>query len=524
MNTLELKARFFCENDELRRRLSKTACLDGISCVFISKTQTNAPVKDNWSSIVFSDDFKRLAEYRKSGCDESWLVYTGSDDGLSGFDIGVLGERADIWCDIESDERLFFRFRLLLARIREWYDARWYKNLLTTTIDSIPDLVWYKDAKGAHELVNDAFCQTVHKSKEQVAGRGHYYIWDITPEEYQSGEFVCMESEDIVMEAGKTCMFEEPVKTSAGMKHFNTYKTPVYDLDGRIWGTVGVAHDATSLSNMGLELSMLVENIPFPMVVCSEDWRAVRINSYFRELFGISEEEISGFNYQRFKEERCVSRGRVKINDYNHAVTQEYYVEQNGERKIYSIVEQELLDFFGQVTGHFCLLRDVTAKRYYEKQIFDMAHTDPLTGLNNRRAFYEYVKEKSGEKLHLLYMDLDRFKQVNDRFGHDRGDEVLCKTAKRITEIFPNGTAARLGGDEFALLLTGEVDKAKLEADIEKLEKAVRGLFREDGFYITISVGVVSCDSGTDIDAVIKAADEKMYAAKKKHHIEFGEE
>ncbi len=518
MNTLDLKAYFLCENDELRRRLSKSVCLEGINCVFIAEPQNADSIEDRWSNIVFCDSADKLERYRLSDSKELWTVLVGGFDRVNP---ERLGSRADLWIDAASDEMLAFRFKQLLSRIKEWYNARWYKNLLTTTIDSIPDLVWYKDAKGSHELVNDAFCQTVHKSKEQVAGRGHYYIWDITPEEYSSGEFVCMESEDIVMNAGKTCMFEEPVKTSAGMKHFNTYKTPVYDLDGRIWGTVGVAHDATSLNNMGLELSVLVENIPFPMVVCSDDWSVVRINSYFRELFGIGEKDISEFNYQQFKQEKCVSRGNVKINDYNHAVTQEYFIELKGEKKIFSIVEQEILDFFGQVTGHFCLLRDVTAKRYYEKQIFDMAHTDPLTGLSNRRAFYEYVKKQSGEKLHLLYMDLDRFKQVNDRFGHDRGDEVLCKTAAQITEIFPEGVAARLGGDEFALLLTGDVDENLLNEKIEKLEKAVRAMVREDGFYITISIGVVKCDSSVNIDSVIKMADEKMYSIKKRHHREF---
>lgn len=518
MNTLELNLFFLCENDGLRRCLSKSLCLPEINCVFMAEPQDK--IADRWNNIVFSDSVDKLSIYLGGEYDKLWVIYIGEPAKLNGFDIDRFGIRFDVWPVYESDDMLRFRFRGLLGRVKKWYEARWYKNLLTTTIDSIPDLVWYKDARGAHMMVNDAFCQTVHKTKEDIFKRGHYYIWDITPEEYSSGEYVCMESEEIVMNAGKTCMFEEPVKTSAGMKHFNTYKTPVYDLDGEIWGTVGVAHDATSLSNMGLELSVLVENIPFPMVVCSTDWEAVRINSYFREVFGISEDEIRDFNYQIFKHRMCIPCGDKKINDYNHSITQDHFIELNGKEQVFSIIEQDIHDFFGKVSGHFCLLRDVTAKRFYEKQIYDMAHTDSLTGLKNRRAFYEYVNAHSNEPMHLLYMDLDNFKQVNDRFGHDRGDEVLCKTANRISEIFPDAVAARLGGDEFALVITGEVDERQLKENIKKLEKAVKAMFREDGFYITISVGVVRCDDEYDMDDIIKKADKNMYSIKEKHHRE----
>lgn len=518
MNTLELKLFFLCENDNLRRCLSQTTGQPDINCVFIAERQIEKAVEDRWNNIVLSDSVEKLTLYLSSEYEKLWVIYIGDPAKLSELDIEKFGIRFDIWLADAGDDMYRFRFKGLLARIKEWYYARWYKNLLTTTIDSIPDLVWYKDARGAHMLVNDSFCNTVHKSKQQIEGRGHYYIWDITPEEYSSGEFVCMESEEIVMNAGRTCMFEEPVKTREGMKRFNTFKSPVYDLDGNIWGTVGVAHDATSLSNMGLELSILVENIPFPMVVCSADWKVVRMNSYFRKVFDISEDEISDFNYLHFKNEMCVPCGDKKINEYNRSVMQDYYIEQDGEKQVFSIVEQDIFDFLNKISGHFCLLRDVTAKRFYEKQIYDMAHTDSLTGLKNRRAFYEFIKIHSGELMHLLYMDLDNFKQVNDRFGHNRGDEVLRKTASCISELFPDGLAARLGGDEFALVLTGEVDDKQLNESIRKLEDSVRRMFRGNGFYITISIGVVKCDGEYDVDSIIKKADENMYLVKNEHH------
>jgi diguanylate cyclase (GGDEF)-like protein len=93
--------------------------------------------------------------------------------------------------------------------------------------------------------VNESFCRAVNKTHDQIRGRGHYYIWDLDPEEYAKGEFICMESEDEVMEKKETCIFDEHVKIGDEMRQFTTYKSPLFDLDGSVMGTVGVANDVT---------------------------------------------------------------------------------------------------------------------------------------------------------------------------------------------------------------------------------------------------------------------------------------
>ena len=117
-----------------------------------------------------------------------------------------------------------------------WYLTNWYNSLL---------IIWYKDKEGAHMKVNDTFCRAVNKTMEQIEGRGHYYIWDITPDEYEKGEFICMESEYEVMEKRETCIFDETVKIGDSMRELKTYKSPLFDLDGSVMGTVGVAIDVT---------------------------------------------------------------------------------------------------------------------------------------------------------------------------------------------------------------------------------------------------------------------------------------
>ena len=140
-----------------------------------------------------------------------------------------------------------FRFRLIrwqktYKMSRDLWQAQSY---LDATINSVPHLIWYKNKKGAHMKVNEAFCKAVNKTMDQIEGHGHYYIWDIDPDEYAKGEFICMESEYEVMEKRETCVFDETVKIGDSMRELKTYKSPPFDLDGIVMGAVVVAMDVT---------------------------------------------------------------------------------------------------------------------------------------------------------------------------------------------------------------------------------------------------------------------------------------
>lgn len=146
----------------------------------------------------------------------------------------------DIWTVPMSEDEL--RFRLLrwqqnLQMSRDYWQTSQY---LEATINHVPNLIWYKDKDGIHEKVNDSFCRTVNKTKKQVEGRGHAYIWDV-----EHDDPVCIESEREVMEKKETCISEETIKTGEGTRCLTTYKSPLYDLDGSVMGTVGVAIDVT---------------------------------------------------------------------------------------------------------------------------------------------------------------------------------------------------------------------------------------------------------------------------------------
>ena len=138
-----------------------------------------------------------------------------------------------------------FHFANLLTRIAERKRAWLRENWLQTTINTLPDMVWFKDLKGIHLDVNDAFCTAVAKEKADVRGRDHYYIWDIPKEVYEASDYVCVETEDEVLAARATCLFDEEVmKADGSLSKLKTYKTPIFDGD-TIIGTVGIARDVT---------------------------------------------------------------------------------------------------------------------------------------------------------------------------------------------------------------------------------------------------------------------------------------
>ena len=149
---------------------------------------------------------------------------------------------------------------------------------------------------------------------------------------------------------------------------------------------------------------------------------------------------------------------------------------------------------------------------------------DPLTGLANRRLFYDRLQQairhahRYGGKVGILYVDLDRFKDINDKFGHHVGDAVLTEVAKRLSScIRDSDTVARLGGDEFVVLLDGVQGREDYLAAAHKIEQAlnVNSSFYGLDVEIAASIGqALYPDDGADEDSLIRAADAAMYRIK----------
>ncbi|MBI3524483.1 MAG: EAL domain-containing protein [Betaproteobacteria bacterium] len=179
----------------------------------------------------------------------------------------------------------------------------------------------------------------------------------------------------------------------------------------------------------------------------------------------------------------------------------------------------------GSVHRYVALFSDITERKKSEELIWQQANFDTLTGLPNRRMFHDRLEQEI-KKAHraslpmaLMFLDLDRFKEINDTLGHDMGDILLKEASRRLSScVRESDTVARLGGDEFGIVL-GELD------DPGNVERIAQGILRKlaDPFqlgietvYISASIGITLYpEDATGVDSLLKNADQAMYAAKR---------
>ena len=166
------------------------------------------------------------------------------------------------------------------------------------------------------------------------------------------------------------------------------------------------------------------------------------------------------------------------------------------------------------------IIRDITERKQAEHRLREFAEKDSLTGLLNRRKFYEVLEQEKeravryARSLSLIMFDIDHFKAVNDTYGHSAGDKVLKKIASVVTEhIRKADVIGRIGGEEFAILATETTAESAL-ALAEKIRRAVEMSAYDHAGKITISIGVSAYDEGLTLDEFVRRTDEALYAAK----------
>ena len=178
----------------------------------------------------------------------------------------------------------------------------------------------------------------------------------------------------------------------------------------------------------------------------------------------------------------------------------------------------------GRVTHYVGVYTDISALKAQQAELERQAHIDPLTGLPNRRLLMDRIRltlaqaERSGAQPALAFIDLDGFKPVNDRYGHDAGDDLLIEIARRLGRAVRTGdTVARLGGDEFVLLLVGALSAREIEATLERVLEQIRLPIVLGGSEVSLSasIGVARYPrDGVEAEALLQHADAEMYAAK----------
>lgn len=275
-------------------------------------------------------------------------------------------------------------------------------------------------------------------------------------------------------------------------------------------------------------LSRLLDTIPSPVFFKDEQGRYLGCNSAFEQFIGIPADALIGRAVFDISPPDLAARYLAADQAmFDQPGTQTYeaaVVYADGTRHDVVFYKATFNKADGSLGGLVGVILDITERKRLERAIWKEAHFDPLTGLPNRRRFHEAVRSeldmaKFGERLvALLFIDLDRFKDVNDTLGHDLGDLLLVEAAHRIRSALGElGSAFRLGGDEFVIVLSTPGSRVVASQVAERIILALCRPFELDGHrvYVSASIGI-SChpDDALDAEKLVSYADQAMYAAK----------
>lgn len=289
----------------------------------------------------------------------------------------ALKEITDIWIMPMSDEELRFRFLRWQQNYKMNKDLWETAHFLEATINNVPNLIWYKDKEGVHEKVNNSFCQAVNKTKEQVQGRRHAYIWDVEEDDPS-----CIESEHQVMSTRKTLVSEETIKAGEETRTLMTYKSPLYNCDGTVMGTVGVGVDVTQ--ERLYEQEIIRKNQTLETILATIDCgvmnhslngsRILNINRAALKILGYETPEemmAEGFDLiaaSVVKEDQERLRGSIRtLKKAGDTINVEYRVQHKNGDILHIMGNIKLYEEDGEL---FCqrFLVDVTAQKLQERK------------------------------------------------------------------------------------------------------------------------------------------------------------
>lgn len=303
--------------------------------------------------------------------------------------------------------------------------------------------------------------------------------------------------------------------------------------EGRAIRMIGTRRDVTKERELEERLRLSASvflHAAEAIFILDRDFRFLSINPGFTQITGYTEAETLGVR---------ITNARKHVPEVHAVYTQiQQALEQHGEwqgefrehRKNGEVFPEWLhitavRDDNGSVTHYIGMFNDMTARREAEERLRYLSNYDKLTGFANRNLFRDRLHaaisraRDLNHQVALLYIDLDRFRQINDTLGHEVGDELLKKAGKRISSVDASAdTISRIGGDEFTIIIDNYQDKAALEHFCERIIAELRRPFRigEHELLLGASIGIsVFPDNGRELQVLLNHADIAMHQAKR---------
>jgi diguanylate cyclase (GGDEF)-like protein/PAS domain S-box-containing protein len=271
-------------------------------------------------------------------------------------------------------------------------------------------------------------------------------------------------------------------------------------------------------------LDEVLDLLPDAVCLVDAEGRLLFVNASFERIFGYAPDEVLGKPIFDLVHPDDRGETRQQAERVMAGTLQRHFRNRYVHKDGHSVDIQWSAHWLPERGLRIGVGREVTELRRAERELEHRASHDPLTGLPNRHQLQSKLKyavehaRRTGEGLTVLYLDLDDFKEVNDRGGHSAGDHLLRDVAKRLQLGLRQGDlAARIGGDEFVALLPGcrDTKAATVVADGIRARLAAPYTLPDGLFHLDASVGIACFPAdGSDPDALLAHADRAMYAAK----------
>ncbi|NRD90211.1 hypothetical protein C8024_13195 [Sphingopyxis sp. BSNA05] len=398
--------------------------------------------------------------------------------------------------------------------------------------DTLNDAIILSDAAGNITYCNPAAehifgCSSAHLSGQplrSLLSEVDHPMIDIEQANAAAGKESALADQPVEVCARRRCGEEFPAELS--MARWNSA-----DVDQKK-GFVAVVRDISRRKRLEIErqrsetfLNAVVENLPSMLFVKNAETRVYEMfNRAAEEMTGRRREEVIGYTdrqifpdrgkaYRR-REDRVVKTGKISVfeNDFEGA-----------DGKMHRIrTKRVLVDGVDRSSFILGITDDITVRHLAKQKIAHLALHDSLTGLRNRagiaRDFEELWNGPVKEPTAVLVIDLDRFKVVNDLYGHPIGDELLSQIAGRIVELLPSRAAAgRMGADEFLVIIPGRNSNHRAARFARALIEAFSDPFSIEGekIHIGVSIGLsMSNRDGDDFESLCQSADRALSRAK----------
>jgi len=388
------------------------------------------------------------------------------------------------------------------------------------------------DLTGNFTFCNDSLCRIHKRSKDEMMGMNNRQFMDKETAKkvfesfnrvYKTGEPLSGVNYQIIRKDGVTRYIESSVSL-------------LKDSSCKPIGFRGITRDITERKQTEESLRQSEEKFRNILESIQEGYFEVDLNGNFTfyndsmsRLIGYSKEEMLGMHYTQFTNEETAKKVYKAFNEVYSTGEPSKGFDWQIIRKdgIEGFIETSISlqkDSSGKSTGFKGIVHDITERKRAEEQINYMATHDVLTGLPNRLMFNQLLiqairsAQRHKRQLAVFFIDLDRFKTINDSLGHEAGDRMLKEMARRFKRsLRADDVVGRLGGDEF-VILTGEVDELSQIANVARkiLSNVIKPmLLQGEECGVTASVGIsIYPENGTDEQTLIKNADVAMYFAK----------